>query len=682
MSDSLKTENLTEQDTTLIKRVLAEAEQGDREFLDSLSPSEKGHVLEILREFSEEGYSAKLNEIYEIDYDENPVDIETFVYDEHYMGKILGDNLYPRWLEHMKEFLDPSKNYIEVALTGSIGSGKTTVGLISKLFHMHRVLCLRNPQGYYNLMDTDEIVFAIFNATLELADNVGYQKIANMVKSSPFFKERLIHNPRSPEQINFPKNISIEVGSKFSHALGKHIFGASIDEANFQEADLDENDTSQVMKTYNAIYRRMESRFLQKGGTIPGQLYLISSKNEESSFLEVHVEKHRDKGTTYVVDEPIWNFKSHLGIYSGKKFRVMVGDQKRDSQILEKGEKAPDGYQVVEVPIEYKESFEREVDSSLKDIAGIATYSDSNLIKNRQRVRDCIVRNIEDFGEWHSPFTKDLIVLDFDDDDTEIEDFIDKEYFKRYLGRVGFNKPRAIHIDIGVSGDALGFGMAHIAGKTTITETDVLGNKSKTEREVYRVDLMTRVTNLDGKELPLIKVLSFVKWIRKIGVNIRVISTDGYQSTMLRQLLRKQGFETKLISVDKNDDAYVYLKDAHMDYRVQMYEYQPYLTELFDLLHDRKKNKVDHQKKNSDGSRGSKDISDAVAGAIYDLVNDDIQVKNSDNRPIDYGAFQRKDRNELTPEEDAYNFAIGDYQAKKKQREENKKNRKDNFRVF
>ncbi len=134
--------------------------------------------------------------------------------------------------------------------------------------------------------------------------------------------------------------------------------------------------------------------------------------------------------------------------------------------------------------------------------------------------------------------------------------------------------------------------------------------------------------------------------------------------------------------MDKDDDAYVYLKDAHMDYRVQMYEYEPYLTELFDLLHDKKKNKVDHPKKNSDGSRGSKDVSDAVAGAIYDLVNDEVQTKNSDERPIDYGAFQKQGKKELSPEEEAYNYAIADYKAQNQKREEQEENETDNFRAF
>ena len=680
MDDSIKN-SLPKDQKDLVEKILRDGENESREYFDSLNASEREYALQVLRELADEGRSGKLNEIYELDYDQYPVDIETFVYDDYYMGRILGDQLYPRWLEHMKEYLDPTNNYIEIAITGAIGSGKTTIGLVSKLYHIMRTLSLKNPQDYYNLMETDEIVFGIFNATLELADNVGFQKVSNMIKGTPFFKEKLIHNPRSPEQINFPKNIAIEVGSNFSHALGKHILGASVDEANFQEDAIDDHKSSQIMKTYNAIYRRLESRFLQKGGVIPGQLFLISSKNEQSSFLEVHIEENKDNPTTYVIDEPIWNFKSHLGLYSGEKFRVMVGDQKRDSRILKKGEQAPDGYKVVEVPVEYRESFKRDVDQSLKDIAGEATFSDMNLVKNRQRVRDCIVTDIKDIGEWKSPFTKDLVVLDFDDDETEVSDYIDKKRFEEYLEKVGYGRPRSIHIDIGVTGDALGVAMAHIAGKQEVTEVDIEGASKKTEREVYRLDFMIRMTNLEGKELPLIKVLSFVKWLRSLGINIRVVSTDGYQSTMLRQLLRKQGFDTKLVSVDKSDDAYLYLKDAHMDRRVQMYNYPVYMVELFDLIHNTKKGKVDHPKKNSDGSRGSKDVADAVCASIYNLVNDEIQIKNSDNRPIDYSAFIAEGDDEIDPEEQAYKYAISDYQSGTKEEEKDSSSDSD-FIVF
>lgn len=678
-----KDKDLSQEKSRLLENIDLKDMAGSKDFFDSLSFKEQQLALEILEELENKGNSGRLKELYDQDYDEYPVDIHTFVTDEHYMGGILDDKIYPLWLEHMETFLSPTQPIIEVVLTGSIGSGKTTIGLISVCYHLHRILCLKNPQEYYGLLDSDEIVFAIFNATLDLASNVGMDKISKMIRNAPFFSEKLIDNPRAPEQINFPKNISIEVGSQFSHTLGKHVFAALLDEANFQENSSVDQKDSQVMKSYNALYRRMESRFLGKGGSLPGQLFMISSKNNKTSFLEVHIEQNQNRDTTYVIDEPIWEFKKHLGNYSGETFRVMLGDQQRDSKILPKGDKAPEGYEVIDVPEEYRLSFERDIDSALKDIAGKATYSDVNLVKNRARVREGIVHNIEDLGEWKSPFTTDLVVLDFDDDDTEIRDYIDIPYFNRYLDIIGRHQPRAIHIDIGVTGDALGIAMGFTEGKREIIEVNLEGEQITREKELYRMDFQIRITNLEGKELPLHKIITFIVWLRKLGVNIRMCSTDGYQSTMLRQLLRKRGFDTDLVSVDKTDDAYIYLKDAHMDKRILFYSDDVYLLELFDLLHFSKKQKVDHPRKNAKGGKGSKDVADAVCGVIYDLVNDKQEIKNADRRPIDYGGYLDSDD---MPEEDfekeVLNFAMGDYLERKKEMEENEKNDNSNFQVF
>ena len=54
--------------------------------LQNLSESERKAALEILNQFSKQGKSDKFNDLIYEDYEEIPVDIETFVDDYNYLG--------------------------------------------------------------------------------------------------------------------------------------------------------------------------------------------------------------------------------------------------------------------------------------------------------------------------------------------------------------------------------------------------------------------------------------------------------------------------------------------------------------------------------------------------------------------------------------------------------------------
>ena len=57
------------------------------EALNNLSPEERALALEILKEYSQEGYSTLLDDLKYSDFEEVPVDIMTFISDERYLGR-------------------------------------------------------------------------------------------------------------------------------------------------------------------------------------------------------------------------------------------------------------------------------------------------------------------------------------------------------------------------------------------------------------------------------------------------------------------------------------------------------------------------------------------------------------------------------------------------------------------
>ena len=57
------------------------------EVLNNLSDNEKALAMKILQEYSKEGHSEILDDLKYSDFEEIPVDIETFLDDDDYLGR-------------------------------------------------------------------------------------------------------------------------------------------------------------------------------------------------------------------------------------------------------------------------------------------------------------------------------------------------------------------------------------------------------------------------------------------------------------------------------------------------------------------------------------------------------------------------------------------------------------------
>ena len=76
--------------------------------LNGLSEEEKALALQILEQFSSSGKSTLYNDLLYEDYREIPVDIETFITDDNYLGQAWKDaagklKMYPFWMEQLKK---------------------------------------------------------------------------------------------------------------------------------------------------------------------------------------------------------------------------------------------------------------------------------------------------------------------------------------------------------------------------------------------------------------------------------------------------------------------------------------------------------------------------------------------------------------------------------------------------
>lgn len=200
----------------------------DESAFQSLKPAEKEAVIQILKELESKGESTTYKKLINVDYEEIPVDIDTFIEDDRYIGKTTnnGKNIYPYWRDKLRKMFSPENNYQEFILTGAIGLGKTTIAITGMSYVLYKLLCLRNPQQYYGLQGNSEIVFAFFNVNLDLSFGVAYKKFQSILMESPWFLDHgKIYGRQDKNKYYQPnKKIRFRIGSQEGHGLGQDIF--------------------------------------------------------------------------------------------------------------------------------------------------------------------------------------------------------------------------------------------------------------------------------------------------------------------------------------------------------------------------------------------------------------------------------------------------------------------------
>lgn len=196
--------------------------------IQSLNEEEKKLFYEMVRSSKKPDGSLDLTHIqdlWDVDYDEVPVTVDQFIEDEYYMGLVYdhGNSIYPFWRKFLHDLFhnNPDKAF-EVAITGAIGTGKSTIATIALSYLMYRTLCLKNPQKFYGLTANSPIVFMVFNLTLELAYSGLYSMIVEAIRMSPWFKQYVDIRGKYEFTIEFPKGISLIAGSQTTHSIGRH----------------------------------------------------------------------------------------------------------------------------------------------------------------------------------------------------------------------------------------------------------------------------------------------------------------------------------------------------------------------------------------------------------------------------------------------------------------------------
>jgi len=116
-------------------------------------------------------------------------------------------------------------------------------------------------------------------------------------------------------------------------------------------------------------------------------------------------------------------------------------------------------------------------------------------------------------------------------------------------------------------------------------------------------------------EIPILRVAEFIVHLRDLGYNIAFVSLDSYQSRASLQYLESEGINCGLVSVDRTDEEYLFLKGLVLAGKYICPANSIFKRELLNLVWDKQKKKIDHR------PGQSKDLTDAVVGSVIGVFN-------------------------------------------------------------
>lgn len=551
--------------------------------------------LAELAEFIDSGDLEEFGE-----FTHKPTDIKDFIENSQFLNA--KDILYPAVMEEMVEL--NSGNYVESVLTGAIGTGKTTIALYTTAYQVYLISCMKNPHEVFGLDPASEILFIFQSITEKLAKSVDYMRFKTMIQASPYFKQHFPYDDTIESEMRFPNRIIVRpISGSDTAAIGQNVIGGVIDELNFMSVidksknSIDGGTYDQAVSLYNAIARRRKSRFM-KQGKLPGILCLVSSKRYPGQFTDQKEDEARleiektGKTTIFVYDKRLWDIAPDKFI--GEWFSIFAGDEIHKPRVLDEDEEvsASQRHMVIRIPEEYRNDFTVDIMNALRDIAGVSTLAMHPFMLNVEAVSGCFRKSIRPIISRND--------VDFTTTNLKI-------YPRRFLYK---DQPRWCHIDLAVTGDSAGVVVGTVPEFIEVER----GNDEVEILPRIHIDIALEVMPPRGGEILFHKIRTVLYKLRELGLNIKWVTFDSYQSTDSMQILRQKGFTTGYRSMDVDTKPYDILKTALYDDRVDMPPNPKLQKELISLEFDVKKGKVDHP------PTGSKDIADSLAGVVYGLT--------------------------------------------------------------
>lgn len=552
-----------------------------------------------------------------------PVSIEEFIDSEEFLGA----TDLSLWPEVRTAIIEINCNWWRgtehgaknsAALMGATGTGKTSIAIVTTIYHLYLLSCLVNPQALYGFPRATSIIFAIMGAKPRVVSKVIYLPMRKLIESIPYFQKHCLPDKHIESEMYFSeKNIRIaQAGGDEDAILGEAVIGGIIDEINFMNVVLRSKKAEvtsgraglydQAQQTFSTMERRKRGRFTRPGPML-GVVIASSSTKYRGDFTDRHRKFVESNGikSCYIYNKRQFDVVP-ADRFCGRTFRLVIGnDIHHDTRVLNDDEAVPEGAWVENVPIEYIDDFKKKPYDALRDVMGVAHNALSPFIKTRHKIYECIEAGKE-LG-LESILVKDHVILG--------EDGMPQVKIGTYCANP--SRPRYVHIDLSRNADRCGIAMLRFDGMREVARSSKAKDDTPMKEllPVATVEMSCSITPDANNEIDVAEVRAFVKHLKvKYGFPIKGVSYDGVDSRESIQAWRKDGMRATMISVDRSSTPYKQLRDAMYDTRLILQDDDVVLSEVLDLEYDEDKDKVDHS------VNGSKDVSDAICGAYTNML--------------------------------------------------------------
>ena len=528
-------------------------------------------------------------------FEEMPVDAKTFVEGEKYLAQPpLSDVQYDiveamsqiYRIEDVIDILGPEKGtkyykkYTknEIILQLGKGSGKDFTSTVACAYIVYKLLCLKDPARYFGKPSGDAIDIINVAINAQQAKNVFFKGFKTKIEKSEWFAGK--YNAKA-ESIEFDKGITVYSGhsERESHE-GLNLILAVLDEISGFAQDVGTgNDQGKTADNiYKAFRASVDSRFPDLGKVallsfprFPGDF--ISQKYEAAIMeKEVITYSHKfvmnpdfpdDLEGNYL--EISWDEDQILAYKYPGVFAL-----KRPTWVVNPTRKIDD----------FRLAFFTDMGDAMQRFACVPTFASDAFFKQKDKLEKCMtLRNpIDNNKRFDESFKPDP----------------DKVYF--------------VHADLAQKHDKCAVAIAHVDKWVNLQVV-------KDYEQVAPIIIVDAVVWWEPKVEGPVNLSDVKQWIqnlRRQGFNIGMVTFDRWQSFDIQQELQAVGIRTDTVSVGKKH--YEDLAMMIYEERVAM----PYIPLLLDEMSELKiinDKKVDHPRKKS------KDLSDAVTGAVFGALS-------------------------------------------------------------
>jgi len=535
-------------------------------FLDALSGDEFEETPATLEQFVTDKKYLGLPPLSEYQY--TMIKASTQIYKKETLLKIYGE------AEGQKIFKQTCN---EVILQLGKGSGKDYTSTIACAYIVHMLLCLNDPAKYYGKPPGDAIDIINIAIYAVQANRVFFKGFNQRIEKSPWFQGRYV---AKANMVEFDKGVTVHSGHSESEAWeGYNVLVVILDEISGFE--LESTTGHAQAKTASSIYKMYKgsvtSRFPDFGKIILLSFprfkndYIQQKYNESIAEKEVVLRHHKFKvdadlpdGTEGNEFELEWE-EDHIVSY--KMPRVFA--LKRPTWEINPTRKIED----------FTEAFFTDPMDALMRFACMPPEATDAFFKSRAVIEKAFSNpklNVDSYGRFDDKFLPDP----------------DKNYF--------------MHVDLAQKHDHCAVALTHVDGWVTMK----IGDKYKEAAPRIVVDAVRYWTPTASKSVDFTEVKDYITSVRDRGFNLKLVTFDRWNSHDMMQQLGVHGIKTEILSVAKKhyEDMSLVLTEERL--------HGPNIQLLIDELLQLRivKDKVDHPRK------GSKDLSDAVCGAVYNAI--------------------------------------------------------------